>query len=549
MSTLTLTLLMPLVTIISVVGMGLFALRCWLRAKIATRQRSELEATRAALAETENYFRQVIDHAPVTVTFRDLEGRYKVANPLLLKWLDLEADDLIGRRITDVFPQPLASDLVAYDEAVISARRPLPDEREVSYPDGRKRHMMGMSFPAFDEGGEVIGVGTIGVDISDLKAAERRIEQSQRMEAVGQLTGGVSHDFNNLLTVVRGSLELLSDDVADKPDAARRLAMALKAVDRGSDLTQRLLSFARQQNLRPSSDDIGKAVGHVSDLLRRTLRGDIALSVELADDIPPIMIDEAQLDSAIVNLAMNAQEAMPDGGTLVIKAWCDWQREDLCIALKDTGLGIRSDLLDRVCEPFFTTKTFGEGAGLGLSMAYGFAKQSGGALAIDSEPGRGTTVTLRFPVRQRQRVVGHGVVIDQDRTGPLNILLVEDDPEVRAMTADMVRLLGHNVVSAETGAEALELFEDWRPRADLVLTDWILPGGVSGPRIVEGLRAIETELPAIVMSGYTEDAQGRVGELPRDVVFLAKPFSRDQLSEAIDLAVAAGVQPLAAMTV
>jgi len=530
--------IMLAITAVSITGMGLFALRCWRRAHIAMQQRSELEATRAALAETESIFRQVIDHAPLTVTFRDLEGRYKVANPVLLKWLCLDAHDLIGRRITDVFPQPLASELVAYDQTVISARRAVPDEREVSYPDGRKRYMIGTSFPAFDESGEVVGVGTIGVDISDLKAAERRIEQSQRMEAVGQLTGGVSHDFNNLLTVVRGSLELLEDAVADNPEAARRLAMALKAVDRGADLTQHLLSFARKQHLTPSSVNVSDTVSRVSGLLQRTLREDIDLTIDVADDVPPITIDAAQLESAIVNLAINAQEAMPEGGPLAIKVWCDWTREDLCIAVSDEGRGIDPSLLDRVCEPFFTTKTFGNGAGLGLSMVYGFARQSGGALSLDSKIGHGTTATLRFPLGRALEVGAAPRVPADVTTAPLNVLLIEDDPDVRNLSADMLRLLGHTVTVAETGAEGLDLFETKRPRVDLVLTDWVLPGAVNGPRIVEGLRALEPRLPAIVMSGYAEDAEGRVGHLRRDVVFLPKPFTRDQLADAIGLAVA-----------
>jgi signal transduction histidine kinase/CheY-like chemotaxis protein len=368
-------------------------------------------------------------------------------------------------------------------------------------------------------------------------SAEQRLLQSQKMESIGQLTGGIAHDFNNLLAVVLGNLDLLRKRIKDDDRAGRLLEGAIQGAQRGAALTQRLLAFSRRQDLTPQAVDVPKLVGSMTDLLSRSLGASISISTQFPPDLPQVNVDENQLELALLNLAVNARDAMPIGGTITISARAveiqAGQDSGLspgryvCIRVRDTGLGMDAETLSRAVEPFFTTKGIGKGTGLGLSMIHGFAVQSGGALKLASVPGQGTSAEMWLP--QGEPAVGNR---PRDRQSPMphrvcRVLLVEDDALVMGGTAAMLEDLGHTVVEAASGEEALAaLAED--PSIDLVVTDHSMPG-MTGLELVDRIRSTSPTMPILLASGHAELPEGKGLSVPR----LTKPFRQDELAHAI----------------
>jgi signal transduction histidine kinase/CheY-like chemotaxis protein len=374
----------------------------------------------------------------------------------------------------------------------------------------------------------------------------RKLQQSQRMEAVGQLTGGVAHDFNNLLTVILGNAETLSDSLEKDPRLRVLADMTAKAALRGAELTGRLLAFARRQPLEPRSTDINKRLADMDSLLRRTLGEQVEIEIVGSAGLWPAMVDPGQLENAILNLCINARDAMPGGGRLTIETGnvhldADYaaQQGDIepgryvMVAVSDTGTGMDAGTLDRAFEPFFTTKEVGKGSGLGLSMVYGFVKQSTGHVRIYSEYGHGTTVKLYLPRADRE---DDGAEHRRDdigvETGNEKILLVEDDDMVREHVAGQLAALGYRVVAAQDGSaaiEALKRHDDF----DLLFTDVVMPGGMSGRQLAEQAQVLRPGLPVLFTSGYTENAIVHHGRLDADVHLLQKPYRRHDLAAKI----------------
>ncbi len=391
------------------------------------------------------------------------------------------------------------------------------------------------------DGGFVLSVA----DITELARAEAAMREAQRMHALGQLTGGIAHDFNNLLAVVMGNLELAIKHLGSNHPVLPRLERAMWGARRGASLTQQLLAFARKQTLAPRPIDLSAALPEMARLLQRTLGEQIEVRVVDAAGLWVAMADAALFESAVLNLALNARDAMPDGGRLTIEvankvlddAYARAQTEVtpgdyVMIAVSDTGTGMTAEVLARVFEPFFTTKEVGKGTGLGLSMVFGFAKQSGGHLKIYSEPGEGTTVRLYLP-----RAVGHALAPPHRAALPIalprgdaTVLVVEDAPAVREVTAVILRDLGYRVLEAADGAEALRVFGQNDAAVDLALIDVVLPGGMKGNELASRLAEVRPELRVLFMSGYTENAIVHHGRLEDGVNLIAKPFEREQLA-------------------
>jgi signal transduction histidine kinase len=388
----------------------------------------------------------------------------------------------------------------------------------------------------------------------EMEATEAQVRQAQKMEAIGQLTGGVAHDFNNILTVITGSIEILSDGVKDRPLLAQIATMIGSAATRGADLTQRLLAFARQQPLRPRSTDINVLVVDAASLLRPTLGEQIEIESMLAHDVEPALIDSSQLSTAILNLALNARDAMPDGGQLtletknvVLDAEYAGQNSDVqpgnyvMIAVSDTGEGIAGTLLDKVFEPFFTTKGLGKGSGLGLSMVYGFVKQSNGHIKIYSEEGHGTTVKLYLPrATWAPEMDADGLTEpgnSESEQGDESILIVEDDAMVRDYVVAQIERLGYRTLTAGNAAEALVII-DGPDHIDLLFTDVIMPGGMNGRQL--GTEAVRRRpgLKVLYTSGYTENAIVHHGRLDAGVQLLPKPYRSSDLAREIRAALA-----------
>jgi signal transduction histidine kinase len=385
----------------------------------------------------------------------------------------------------------------------------------------------------------------------EIEATESQVRQAQKMEAIGQLTGGVAHDFNNILTVITGTIEILDDAVKDRPHLAQITKMIGAAAARGADLTQHLLAFARRQPLQPRSVDVNALVIDAARLLRPTLGEQIEIESMLAHDSAPALIDPSQLSTAILNLALNARDAMPNGGKLTLETKNVVLDDDyagmnsevnpgnyVMIAVSDSGEGIPASLLEKVFEPFFTTKDVGKGSGLGLSMVYGFVKQSNGHIKIYSEEGHGTTVKLYLP---RAAGIAHALAADAGisgiERGDESILIVEDDALVREYVVTQISSLGYDTLAASNAAEALAII-DGPERIDLLFTDVIIPGGMNGRQLAIEALTRRQGLKVLYTSGYTENAIVHHGRLDAGVLLLPKPYLSSDLGRMIRTALA-----------
>ncbi|MFP6774785.1 MAG: ATP-binding protein, partial [Alphaproteobacteria bacterium] len=377
---------------------------------------------------------------------------------------------------------------------------------------------------------------------------EKRV-QSQKMELVGQLAGGIAHDFNNLLAAIMGNLELLGDHLDDDGKAVNFSARALSAANRGAALTQRLLAFSRRQDLRPVAVDINQLVAGMDDLLARSLGASVALKSVAGPDLWLCEIDPGQMENAILNLCINARDAMPHGGQLRIEtanfqlsptnaAGLETMRpgDYVRLAISDTGVGMTEGEVNQAFEPFFTTKDVGRGSGLGLSMVYGFAKQSGGMARIISEPGVGTTVEILLPrtaaVVEVAAEEDTADAVAQNAKGEEVILVVEDDEGLRAVVTLFLGTLGYQVRAAEHAHAALAEIRQGQ-RIDLMLTDIVLPGGMDGTELVERVRRERPKIKFLYMSGFTSKTSSTPGQLEDGVQILMKPFANAELAAKI----------------
>ena len=396
------------------------------------------------------------------------------------------------------------------------------------------------------EGGRRFGGAVIVYrNVTAQKETERELRQAQKMDAVGKLTGGVAHDFNNILTVITGGVEILAEGVADRPALRDVAIMVDQAVSRGQELTSQLLSFARKQPLRPRGVDINALVLDIAKLLRSTLGEQIEIEAEPGSELPLALADPSQLGSALINLAINARDAMPGGGKLLLEtglvdfdqAYADQHDEVaagryVMLAVSDTGTGIAESIRDRVFEPFFTTKDVGEGTGLGLSMVYGFVKQSGGHIEVYSEEGHGTTIRLFLPCANAPEQDADDQATPFATGGHESLLVVEDDLLVRSYVLTHLAALGYTAHPAATAAEALALVYDGL-KFDLLFTDVMLSGNMNGKQLAEELRKYRPDLKVLFTSGYTDNALVHHGRLDVGARLLEKPYRRAELARML----------------
>ncbi len=393
------------------------------------------------------------------------------------------------------------------------------------------------------------GYISTAMDITERHEAERQLQQAQKMEAVGQLTGGIAHDFNNLLAVTLGNLELAKETLEQGGDVRQFVETAIRATERGASLTSQLMAFSRRQALNPEVTDVGTITAELADFTRRILSAAIDLHVESQDGLWPVFADRSQLSSAVLNLIVNARDAMPDGGRITVAAFNvtlfprdTADKEGIApgpyveILVTDTGCGMTPEVLEHVFEPFFTTKKVGEGSGLGLSMVYGFAKQSGGYVVIESEPGRGTKVRVWLPQgKDEPHVAAPGVDATDHGHGETQgirgkILLVEDDGDVRATTAAMLTSAGYDVIAVEDGPKALAVMAgDQPPDIELVLSDIVLTGPMNGIEVAETLKARHPDLKIVFMTGYADLDSVTNSDFIEGWGLIRKPFTKANL--------------------
>jgi PAS domain S-box-containing protein len=373
-------------------------------------------------------------------------------------------------------------------------------------------------------------------EVAAREKAQEQLRQAQKMETIGQLTGGVAHDFNNLLMAVMGNLDLLRKRLPDDPRLHRLVDGALQGAERGASLTQRLLAFARQQDLRAVPVDLSALVQGMGNLLERSLGPRVALQLDLPEGLPPARIDANQLELAILNLAINARDAMPDGGSIEIKVSKHEIQNDavlkagtyLKLSVIDTGAGMTPDILKRAIEPFFSSKPLGKGTGLGLSMVHGLVVQLGGTLELSSAVGNGTTVTMVLPIATSAPETEAPAAAPQQVKRSAVILFVDDDPLIAMSTTEMLEDLGHRVIGASSALHALDILKSEQP-IDLMVTDHVMPG-MTGIELAAATRQVRPSLPILLATGYAELPEGTQVDLPR----LAKPYHQDQLRDRLE---------------
>jgi PAS domain S-box-containing protein len=499
----------------------------------------DITEQKKADAALNRFFQTSVDMILVT----DRRGKLLRVSPSVKNILGYEPEEMIGRNAIDFITQ---DDLDATRMQMRLARQ----GRQMRNFETRYNHMDGHVVTLSWTGvwsEDVQQHFFIGRDMTDRHKLEEELRQSQKMEAIGQLTGGLAHDYNNLLTVILGNAELLTESLRERPDLLALAQATVDAADRSAILTQRLLAFGRRQALEAQPTDLNLLVRGMMDLVRLTAGEQIAVDLSLAEDPWIVKVDRSQLETAILNLVVNARDAMRSSGTLRIETSRASFDEDaasispeiksgnfMMLAVSDTGSGMSPETLSRVFEPFFTTKEVGKGTGLGLSMVYGFVKQSGGHISIYSEPGVGTSVKIYFPpeleaVRHAEDNVSEGEL----PKGSESVLLVEDEPLVRVNTERQLVLLGYNVVAAGSGKEAIELFDKgFRP--DLLLSDVIIAGGMNGRELADRLCEKSPGLCVLFMSGYTSGVLAKGdGGIPEGMNFIGKPFRRNQLARAV----------------
>jgi PAS domain S-box-containing protein len=400
--------------------------------------------------------------------------------------------------------------------------------------------------PVKDDAGNLLYFEVIAEDVSHQRGVEHRLRHVQKMEAIGRLAGGISHDFNNVLGVITGYSEMLLDKLATDPQLSALVTHVLKATERGASLTRQLLAFSRQQVLEPRIIDIQQHIKSVEGLLRRVLGEDILLTVESGDGPAYLRADPTQLEQVIMNLVVNARDAMPSGGNLTIEIsrarldpdYCkhapDTHPGDyVCIAITDTGCGMSPEVLSRVFEPFFTTKESGKGTGLGLATVYGIVKQSGGSVTVYSEAGHGTTFKLYLPLSEEPASAPEAASLEGlVPNGTETILYVEDEDSLREVTCEYLKSKGYSVLLASGAQEALQVAENGSPRIDFLLTDVILPGS-SGVQLAQRLVGSFPQMRVMYVSGYTADTIFHHGGHDPNFVFLTKPFSLPALARKI----------------
>lgn len=512
----------------------------------------EIDQIAGALRLSEGRLRLILDAIPAMIAHVDAGRRYRFANRAYANWFGLSKENIVGRTVAEVI-----------GEEAYAAVRPHLDEAEqgerVSYEyarlnaDGQLVHARSAVVPDVSLEGGFRGYFVMSIDITEQKASQAALVQAQKMEAVGQLTGGLAHDFNNLLTIIIGNLAVLQDKMGGRA-ASEHVTPSLQAARRGAELIRRLLSFSRQQSLTPRAIEVGELVRNMSQLLERTLGERVKVQLLLPAEPIHALADPHQLENAILNLAINARDAMNESGTLSIEVKprsIDPQlarRAELSsgdyvqISVRDTGKGIAPEVLARIYEPFFTTKPFGSGSGLGLSMVYGFVRQSGGNIRVLSTPGKGSNVRFVLPAAPAGNVetvvdnhVGSATTAIQ-LDGPL--LLVEDEAEVRKVIRMQLTALGCQVLEASDGVEALQLLEHVTDIAFL-LSDVVMPGGINGDQLARRAQVLRPGLPILLMSGYANELQAPASSnAPFQV--LRKPFAPPALAAAMGSALSAG---------
>jgi len=501
------------------------------------------------LAQMEARYRGLMEAAPDAMVVVNEAGEIVLLNAQAEKQFGYRRDELLGKNVKDIIPEGFAERLVADALRTSTEARAQQIDTGIEL-DGRRKD--GTQFPIEImlsplESNEGILVTAAIRDISERKQMARQLRQSQKMEAIGLLTGGIAHDFNNLLAIVIGNLGLMERMIQGNEPALSRLRPAQKAAARGADLTRRLLALASKEDLRPVSIKLREAVQEMVELTARALGPEIRVVTHFDDSVPPVFVDAAGLESALLNMAVNARDAMPNGGTLTINTHLRHLDESFPpvrtgelkpgdyahISVSDTGHGMSKDVLERALEPFFTTKPRNKGTGLGLAMVYGFARQSGGTVCLYSEEGHGTTVSLYLPpAGECEPTVYEAPEAHSSAHSGGTVLVVDDEVELLEIAHTYLTEMGYSVLRADNAATALNTLAQYK-EIDLMITDIIMPGKMNGVELAEKARRLRPNLKVIYSSGFPADALAERADTKVDGPMLRKPYHRKEFSKIV----------------
>ena len=514
-----------------------------IKSRDATLLLQQVRDAQRAMRESVARLTAIVETAVDGVILFDAKDRILLFNPACERLFGYRADEVMNRNVGMLMPEADA----APDR---QARHFATGGEAVGLRKDGTTFPMELSVGQARQDGELIFVGIVH-DLTARKLTEQQLQQAQKMETVGQLSGGIAHDFNNLLTVIIGNAEHLSEQLKARPDLGRFADDICQSGERGAELTQRLLAFSRRQLLRPQTIDCRSLLDSMFKLLKRTLREDIEIRTTSGPGTILAFADRAQLESAVLNLALNAQDAMPSGGHLTLATELITIEDDdgavhrevapgsyVLIAVTDDGEGMTPEVAARAFEPFFTTKEVGKGSGLGLSMVYGFVKQSNGHITIYSEPGLGTTVRIYLPaVLAKTQDVPLAVEKEATQSGSETVLVVEDDPFVRSYGVMSLESLGYKVVSAVDGKEALQTLAA-SLHIDLLFTDVVMPSGVNGWELAGLARKERPELRVLLTSGYALETLAANGHVRQGALILEKPYRKAELARLVREALA-----------
>ncbi len=486
------------------------------------------QKTAETLRQNDQWIRQITDAVPVLIAYLDADLKYRFANKMHMRWFRLNPNRLLNTNIFDLVESHNRAQMRRDIDAVLKGEI-TSSEYTIHRRGNHALEVAITCVPHKNDQGDILGFFFLGQDLTEHKSTQRQLVESHKMQALGQMTGGIAHDFNNLLTIILGNLSLLKLPDVDEAEILEIGQTCRQAARRGSELIQRLLSFSRRQSLNPAPTDVNTLITDTLVLLQRTLGEQIQIETELDPQVPLALIDPNQLETCIFNLVLNARDAMPKGGTLTLAtaAKSSAQGHQLLLRVTDQGTGMRKDVIDRAFEPFFSTKAKGAGTGLGLSMVYGFVKQSGGQIDIHSKVQRGTTIVMLLPASATTEVNAAPAVQPDIHasTNTSQVLLVEDDTEVRNFVERALIQSGYQVTTANDGDSALPLL-DQKQEFDLVITDIVMPGHTDGIALMEHVRQHHSHTRVLCMTGYSEHIEAKLDP----TLLLRKPFSTRDLA-------------------
>jgi PAS domain S-box-containing protein len=499
----------------------------------------------AALGEKNALLKSVFEGTGDAIFVKDIEGRYLIVNEMVARFFGKPIEKIIGKTAYQVADMATARELTEHDRSILETGKSITVDFQVAR-DGTTYYFLVTRAPYRDVTGKVIGVIGITRDITQYRSIEERLRQSQKMEAIGTLAGGVAHDFNNILMVISGYSSVLTEALNSEPKLRGHVEQIQKAGERAASLTRQLLAFSRKQTIQPAQLNLNNVVTGIEKLLHRLIGEDITICTQLALDLGAVMADAGQMEQVILNLAVNARDAMPEGGklsietrnTLVLSGQLQGQTEMkpgdyVELAVMDSGLGMEAAIQSHIFEPFFTTKAAGKGTGLGLSTVYGIVQQAGGYVTFESKRGAGTSFRIFLPrIVSEERVA----VSEEDASGRLQggetVLLVEDDASVCELVRAVLTAQGYSVLAARRPQEAEAICQAHGSRIQLLLTDVVMPE-MSGPELSKRLTALYPHMRVLFMSGYIDDSVVRQGIRAHEVSYLQKPFSPTSLAKKV----------------